>query len=337
MRIAVLSTVYKATPPVGYGGIERVVHTFTEALIRAGHDVTLFGAAGSRCSGHTVELTAYDSSVAPSGINSRHDVISEETLYDAVCAEHAREAFDIIHDWSFENLFVKRHPERAPFVISTCIPPAPSYSRPNLVACSAAHASQVGGTTRFVHYGLNLADWQHGVRKTKELVHISKIARYKAQHEAIRAARRARRPLAVVGNIESKVYYWTRVKPALVRAGSSVRYLGETRDTNAILRSAAALVQTPRWFDAFPLIVLESLASGTPVIAYATGGLPEQIVDGLTGFLCRDEDELTTRMGDIDGIRPANCRAYAEEHFAVERMVSDYEALYAAARDGERW
>jgi hypothetical protein len=64
LRIAVLSTVYKATPPVGYGGIERVVHTFVEGLIRAGHEVTLFGAAGSRCSGRTVELTGYDPTTA---------------------------------------------------------------------------------------------------------------------------------------------------------------------------------------------------------------------------------------------------------------------------------
>ena len=337
MRIAVLSTVYKATPPVGYGGIERVVHTFTEALIRAGHDVTLFGAAGSRCSGRTIELKAYDPTSAPSGINSKRDVISEEALYDAVSADHARASFDMIHDWSFENLFVTRHPERAPFVISTCIPPAPGYRRPNLVACSAAHAAQVGGTTRFVHYGLHLADWQHGATKTTELAHISKIARYKAQHEAINAARRAGQPLVVAGNIENKFYYWTQVRPALLRAGKSVRYIGETRDTNAILRAAAALVQTPRWFDAFPLIVLESLASGTPVIAYATGGLPEQIIDGLTGFLCRDENELAQRMTEIYRIRPADCRAYAEEHFSVERMVTDYEALYGEVRDGQHW
>ena len=337
MRVAVLSTVYKATPPVGYGGIERIVHVFTEALIRAGHDVTLFGASGSRCSGRTIELTAYDPATAPSGINSKRDVISEETLYQAVRAEHARTPFDMIHDWSFENLFVTRHPEAAPFVISTCIPPAPGYRRPNLAACSAAHAAQVGGSTRFVHYGLRLADWQHGGPKTKELAHISKIARYKAQHEAIRAARRAGRALVVAGNIENKLYYWTRVRPAMFRAGKSVRYIGETRDTGAILRASAALIQTPRWFDAFPLIALESLASGTPVIAYATGGLPEQIVDGVTGFLCRDEDEMAGRMAEIDSIRPADCRDYAEEHFSVERMVRDYEALYSAARDGEYW
>jgi len=337
MRIAVLSTVYKATPPIGYGGIERVVHTFTEGLIKAGHDVTLFGAAGSHCSGRTIELRNYDPANAPSGITSKRDIISEETLYEAVAAEHAREKFDLIHDWSFSNLFVTRHPERAPFVISTCIPPAPGYTRPNLVACSAAHARQIGGATRFVHYGLNLADWPHGVAKTNDLVHISKIARYKAQHEAINAARRAGRPIIVAGNIESKFYYWTRVRPALLRAGRRACYIGEVRDTGAVLRPAAALVQTPRWFDAFPLIVLESLASGTPVIAYATGGLPEQIVDGLTGYLCRDESELSARMGDIDRLRPADCRAYAEEHFAVANMVQNYEALYAEARDGKSW
>jgi glycosyltransferase involved in cell wall biosynthesis len=205
------------------------------------------------------------------------------------------------------------------------------------VACSGAHAEQIGGTTRFVHYGLNLADWPHGAAKTQTLVHISKIARYKAQHEAIRAARRAGRPITIAGNIENQFYYWTRVRPALLLSERRARYIGEVRDTGAVLRTAAALVQTPRWFDAFPLIVLESLASGTPVIAYATGGLPEQIIDGVTGYLCRDEAELSARMADIGTIRPANCRNYAEEHFSVQRMVEKYATLYTAARDGERW
>ncbi len=339
MRIAVLSTVYKATPPVGYGGIERVVHTLIEQLVRDGHDVTLFAVSGSHCSGHTIALDAYDPAAAPSGITSRRDVISEEPLYQAVADHLASNPVDVIHDWSFENLFVRRHPERFPFVISTCIPPASDYSdyaRSQLVACSAAHARQIGGTTRHVHYGLRLEDWEYSGEKTRELVHIAKIARYKGQHEAILAAWRAGRELAIAGNVEGRRYYNAVVRPLLM-VSRSVRYLGELRNTNAVLKHAAALVQTPKWFDAFPVIVLEAFASGTPVIAYDSGGLGEQVVDGVNGFLCRGWHELAEKMAMIDQIRPADCRAYAEEHFSVGRMAREYVELYQRAMDGERW
>ncbi|MBV8652887.1 MAG: glycosyltransferase, partial [Alphaproteobacteria bacterium] len=140
MRIAMVSTVYKQTPPRGYGGIERVVHTLTEALIREGHDVTLFATPGSHCSGKTIEITAYDPQSAPSGVRSQADIISEEPLYAAMTEHVSRDRFDVVHDFSFQNLFVSRHPERVPFIISTCIPLPPDTRRPNLVACSAAHA-----------------------------------------------------------------------------------------------------------------------------------------------------------------------------------------------------
>lgn len=336
MRIAVLSTVYKATPPVGYGGIERVVHTLLEQLVREGHDVTLFGTAGSHCSGRTIALAEYDPKRAPSGITSQADVISEEPLYNAVARYLASNPVDVIHDWSFENLFVRRHPEQVPFVISTCIPPAPGYQRPQLVACSAAHARQIGGNTRFVHYGLRLDEWKYSYEKTREAVHIAKIARYKGQHESILAAVRAGRPLAIAGNVEGKRYYGFCVRPLLTLA-PRVRYIGELRNTNQALLHAACLVQTPRWFDAFPLVVLEALASATPVVAYDTGGLGEQIINGVNGFLCTGIADLASRLSEIENIRPQNCRAYAEEHFTVSRMAREYLSLYQQVRDGETW
>ncbi len=114
-------------------------------------------------------------------------------------------------------------------------------------------------------------------------------------------------------------------------------YLGETRSTRDVLLPAVALVQTPRWFDAFPLIVLEALACGTPVIAYGAGGVREQIEHGVNGFVCTGVQELAQMMRRVDEIDPRACRDYAEEHFSVRRMADDYCALYARVMDGETW
>lgn len=336
MRILMISTALKATPPRGYGGIERVVSILTEELVRQGHDVTLVATPGSRCSGRTVEVAGYDPGRAPSTVRRRGGWMDEEPLYAAARELIRSGRFDVVHDWSFQNHVPLRHGDEVPAVVSLCFPPPPAYRRPNLVACSRAHAELCGPSTRFVHYGLPLADWTFSPKKDGHLVHIAKIARYKAQHLAVRAARRAGRELHLVGNVEDRWYFHTRVKPALWRTPSA-RYVGEARGTASHLAPAAALVQTPRWFDAFPVVVLEALASGTPVIAFPSGGIPEQVVPGATGFLCETVDELAEAMERVDELDPADCRASAEERFSASRMAADYVELYQRVRDGERW
>jgi glycosyltransferase involved in cell wall biosynthesis len=336
MRIAMISTVYKSTPPRGYGGIERVVHTLTEELVRAGHEVTLFATPGSSCSGTTVEISGYDPKRAPSGVRSKRDVISEEPLYGAMVEHITPDRFDLVHDFSFQNFFVLRHPERVPFVISTCIPLPLGTRRPNLVACSAAHARSIAPSTRFVRYGLDLAAWPYSLEKQRHTVHIAKIAPYKGQHEAAFAAALARRELHVVGNIEHQLYHRAVLRP-LIALLPGISYKGEAAATSPVLLPAAALVQTPKWFDAFPLIVLEALASGTPVISYREGGVVEQIEHGVNGFLCDGPFRLAEMIGRVDEIKPATCRAYAEEHFSVARMAREYAALYENVRDGATW
>lgn len=336
MRIAVISIVYHSTPPRGYGGIERVVHAFVEQLIREGHDVTLFGAAGSYCSGETVAIEAYDPSVAPSGHRRKSDIISEEALYEAMRRHLESKRYDIIHDWSFQNLYVMRHPEKMPYIISTCIPPTPGYQRPNLVACSKAHAVLCGPGTRYVHYGLNLSDWDYSFIKQNHFIHIAKIARYKAQHLAILAARRTGADLCLAGNIEDPFYFYSTIKPLLLLS-SHITYIGEIQGTNHHLKEALALIQTPQWFDAFPLVILEAMASATPVIAFDQGGVAEQIENGVNGFLCEDKRDLCDAMQRIREIKPQDCHDYAQEHFSVQRMVRNYVELYKRTLDGERW
>ncbi len=336
MRIAIVSTVFKATPPTGYGGIERVVYILAEELCRQGHEVTLFATPGSYCSGTTVAIPGYDSSKAPSGIRKESERISEEPLYEVMKEYLELHHVDVIHDWSFENIFLRRHPEKFPYVISTCIPPPPSYSRSNLVACSSAHAQLCGGKTKYIHYGLNLAKYAYNYSKKEHFIHISKIAWIKGQHLAIKAFRKAGKPLVVAGNVEDKLYYYSVIKP-LLWISPNVSFIGEINGTNGYLCEAAALVQTPRWFDAFPLVILEACAAGTPVVALSEGGIPEQIVDGVNGFLCNSAEEIVSAVERIHEISPRDCRGYAEEHFSVARMASEYVDLYRRVMDGEVW
>jgi len=336
MRIAVVSTVYKATPPVGYGGIERIVYALVEQLVRDGHDVTLFAVPGSHCSGKTVEVEGHDYLRAPSCIINKSDMISEEPLYVTMKEYLSDNPVDVIHDWSFQNLFVLRHPEVFPFIISTCFPPLSDYKRPNLVACSNAHAVLCGGSTKYIHYGLNLNEYKFSYSKKDYFIHIAKIAKHKGQHLAVMAFRKTRERLEIAGNIENALYYRLIIKP-LLWISPNVSYLGEIQGTNDSLCGARALIQTPRWFDAFPLVILEAFASGTPVISFPEGGIPEQIINGLNGYLCKDTDEIISAVNNISQIKPQDCRSYAEEYFSVSRMSKEYTVLYNRVIDGESW
>ena len=335
MRIAVVSIMFKTTPPSGYGGIERVVYCLIEALIKDGHEVILFATPGSYCSGRTIEVHGYDPAKAPSG-GKKADTVSEEPLYKAMCAYLHEHPVDIIHDWSFANLYLKRHPDNFPFLISTCIPPSPRYRRPNLVACSKAHAALHTKSTRYVYYGLDLDKWSFQYRKKDYFIHISKIAHYKAQHIALLAARRIGARLQIAGNIEGARYYNLFLRPMLWFS-PRISYIGEIQGTNRHLMEAKALIQTPKWFDAFPLVVLESFASGTPVIGLGAGGVPEQIKHGVNGFLCHNISEIADAMANINKIDPCTCREYAETHFSAKRMAHDYIALYQQIIGGETW
>lgn len=336
LRIAVVSSVYKRTPPVGYGGIERVVHSLTEELVAQGHEVTLFATKGSFCSGFTVELDGYEPDKAPSGVRAAEAFLSEEVLYEEMVRRITPAKFDVVHDFSFGNLFVTRHPERVPFIISSCTPPAPSAAPPNVVASCERHAQLFGPRARYVRYGLDLSKWPTCFDKQHHLVHIAKIAPYKGQHEAVIAATLAGRELRIVGNVEHQLYDKLVLKP-LIFLSPQASYSGETDSTSRELLPAAALVQTPKWFDAFPLVVLEAMASGTPVIAYREGGVREQIEHGVNGLLCDNPLQMVEMMKRVDEIDPRACREYAERHFSVARMAEEYCRLYAVVIDGKTW
>lgn len=336
MKVAVVSIPYKTTPPVGYGGIERVVYEFVEELVRRGHEVVLFATPGSYCSGTTIEVAGYEASTAPSGLAKGQKGVSEEPLYRAMKEYLSENPVDIIHDWSFENLFVLRHPDSFPFIISICIPPFPGHKRPNLVAASKAHSLLFNPPVPYVHYGLNLGNYPFCATKNQPMIHIAKIATYKGQHLAIMAAMLARKELLLAGNVEDRRYFKAVVYP-LVKLISKVNYIGEILGTIEHVQYAEALIQTPRWFDVFPLVILESLACGTPVIALNKGGIPEQIEHGVNGFLCDGVRDLARSMARVHEIKPEHCREIAERKFSVKRMVDDYLDLYSKVINGANW
>jgi glycosyltransferase involved in cell wall biosynthesis len=97
-----------------------------------------------------------------------------------------------------------------------------------------------------------------------------------------------------------------------------------------LLQDAKVTLFPIEWEEPFGLVMIESMACGTPVIATRWGAVPEVIDDGRTGFIVDHYRGMAEAVERIDEIDPIDCRRYVEERFAPERMVADYLRAYRA-------
>jgi glycosyltransferase involved in cell wall biosynthesis len=160
----------------------------------------------------------------------------------------------------------------------------------------------------------------------------------KGPDRAIRVARAAGVPLVLAAKIwepgEQRFFHET-VEPML---GDDAVYIGETggRQKFELLGGAVALLNPIRWPEPFGLVMIEALATGTPVLSFADGSAPEIVEHGVTGLLCDDEDDMIDALRHARDFDRAACRLSAVGRFCAERMVADHRRLYRAMADGRR-
>ena len=148
-----------------------------------------------------------------------------------------------------------------------------------------------------------------------------------AQFEALDFAGGGLRQVAAKLDPADLTYYQEVIKPLL--ADGSIEYVGELtdREKNTFLGDAVALL-CPFWPESFGLVLIESLACGTPVLVYNHGSFPEIIEHGQTGFLCAHVDDMVKGIERLSGIDRAKCRQSFEERFTAGRMTHEYIRVY---------
>ena len=159
----------------------------------------------------------------------------------------------------------------------------------------------------------------------------------KGAHRAARIARDAGICLMLAGKKREPAehaYFAEHVEPLL---GGNVVYLGEVgpQQKLALLGNATALLNPIQWPEPFGLVMIEAMACGTPVLAAPCGAAPEIVRDGVTGYICHDEDEMAVRLDDVADLDRRDCRASVEQYFSTDRMVSDYALLVRTCRRRE--
>jgi glycosyltransferase involved in cell wall biosynthesis len=201
-----------------------------------------------------------------------------------------------------------------------------------LIAISHHQASTAVGieVAAVIHHGIDLARYPLGTGAGGHAVFLGRMAASKGVDVAARAARAAGVRLLIAAKMrepQERAYFDTQVRPLL---GDDVEYVGEVGhdDKLRLLTGATALVNPIRWPEPFGMVMIEALACGTPVLAFAAGAAPEIVDHGRTGYLCTDEADLANKLELAPNLSRAACRQAVAERFSATRMVADHVRLY---------
>ena len=335
MRIGLVAPPWIPVPPTAYGGTESVVDNLARGLRARGHDVVLFTVEESSCP--VARRALFARAVEPLGQSlpeAAHVLAAYEALGDV----------DVVHDHTVLGpLLAAASGMRTPPVVATNHGVFDEVSRrvyravartASVVAISHDHAHRAGDVpvAAVIHHGIDLQRHRVGPGGD-DLVFVGRMSPDKGVADAVRIAQRSGRRLRIVSRMrdgDERDYFEAVVRPLLGRgcAGSTeVEELGLAERVDLVGRSAA-LLNPIRWPEPFGLVMAESLAAGTPVLARPQGAAPEIVLPGRTGWFFDDVGCGTAAVAAVSRLDRRDCRADAEERFSLERMAREHEELY---------
>ena len=330
MKIAMLSPLSWRTPPRHYGPWENVVSLLTEQLVSMGIEVTLFATGDSLTTGELAWVCERPYSEDPS-----IDAKVWECLHIAELFRRADE-FDLIHnqydflplsysDFTDTPIVTTIHGFSSPAIL-------PVYKEYNdstyYVAISESDKCAELDYISTIHHGIDLEQFVFQQEQGDYLLFFGRIHPDKGVHDAIEVARKTGQRLIIAGIIQDEAYFKEQVEPHI--DGSRIKYIGSVgpEKRQAVLGGALAMLHLIYFDEPFGLSVVESMACGTPVIAYSRGSMPEIIRDGSTGFLVNDVESAVQAIGKIDSLNRRSCREEVEKRFTSRRMAHEYIKVY---------
>ena len=336
MRIAQISPLFEAVPPKLYGGTERVVYSLTEELVAMGHDVTLFASGDSITSATLAPMREQALRLDPSvkdWVALYHRMI--ELIY------RRKDAFDVLHfhiDYFPLSLFSRQN---VPFLttlhgrldLPEFIEVYNTFRDAPFVSISDNQRGPVPNLNwvRTVLHGMPADLLTPQPVKQEYAAFLGRVSPEKGLDKAIRIAARAGMKLKIAAKVDNadKEYYDSEIKP-LIQGNPNVEFIGEINDQQkpAFLSGAHAVIFAIDWPEPFGLVMIESMACGTPVIAYRAGSVPEVIDDGVSGFIVTDEDAAVAALKRVDQLDRATVRATFDRRWTSRRMAEDYVEVY---------
>lgn len=333
MRIAIVASPFISVPPKKYGGTELFIAQLAEGLTRLGVDVVVYANGESTVEAELRWLYEKDDWPIDGELYSNLKDLNHTSWAVSDCQGEA----DVIHLNNASGLVFSR--QRGPRWVYTVHHPHTlslsafyaGFPRVEFVSISNFQkAKESLKRIRTIHHGIRLDLYDLQTKKLRYLSFLGRIAPVKGIHNAIEIAKRSGIPLKIAGEVQPmyREYFDACVKPHL--DGKFIEYLGEADLAlkNELLGNSMAMLFPIEWDEPFGLVMVEAMAAGTPVIAFAGGSVAEVVRDGISGFVCSSVEDAVARVRQVDAIKPAAIRAYAQQYFSVERMVQDYLALY---------
>lgn len=339
LRIAQVAPLWYAVPPTtAYGGAELMIHLLTEELVRRGHDVTLFSTKDSRTGG-------------------RLEAIVDESIFDAMLSGHIwcyeqyataavtdalrrADEFDVIHVHLGTAWVPMGRLARAPtlFTLHSVLYRDDGwvlerYADQPVVGVSR---SQVGAVAErrslpVVYNGIDFDSFAPTFERGRYLAFLGRMSRFKNPVGAIHVARAVDMPIVLAGRAQhgdDEVYFRDEVAPLI--DGERVTWIGAVDHERkvALLRDAAALVFPNTGAEPFGLVMVEAMATGTPVIAVRIGSVPEVVDEGVTGYHAESAEGLVALVPRALGLDRRTVRRRAEARFGHRRMADAYLDVY---------
>lgn len=334
MKIAQVAPLREKVPPLNYGGIELVVSRLTDELVRRGHEVTLFASGDS-------ETLAKLEAVYPRALRLDPEV-SDYELYEMLELSQVYQRFsefDIIHS----HIGVMALPMASLVSTPTVHTLHGSFTKDTskafgfhqkqpYVSISDAQRQISLNYVGTVYNGIKTENYSFFDKSEDPpyLAFLGRLSPEKGPHNAIAIAKKSGWKLKMAGKIDEvdTEFFATEIAPHV--DGDQIQYLGEVSHAQkAELMGKAAVTLFPiTWREPFGLVMIESMATGTPVIAMNMGSVPEVISHGVTGFVCENIDEMADTIPKALELNRQACRQHVENKFTVTQMVDGYETVY---------
>jgi len=336
MRIAQIAPLWERVPPPAYGGIELVVGLLTDELVRRGHEVTLFASGDSISLAKLVSVhpraLRLDPNVKEYGI---YEMLQMGSVYEQA------EEFDIIHSHMgcaalpYANLVKTPTVHTLHGIFTRDNEKMFQYAKnqPYISISDAQRETRLGlNYVATAYNGIDVSSYEFYAKPNDPpyLAFLGRISPEKGTHLAIAIAKQAGWHLKIAGKVDvvDVEYYEREIKPFI--DGKQIEYLGEADHVqkNALMGGAVATLFPITWREPFGLVMVESMAAGTPVIAMKLGSTVEIIDHGQTGFLCENTGEFVTAIDKVTDLDRYACRRYVENHFSLQKMTDSYEEVY---------
>lgn len=336
MRIAQIAPLWERVPPFRYGGIELIVSLLTDELVRRGHEVTLFASGDS---------------ITKADLKSVHDqalrldpTVKEHSIYEQMMLSGLYQQatdFDIIHSHVGHTALPYSVFAKTPTIHTTHGIFTPDNEKlfrqfadqPFTSISEAQREPRLG--LNYIHTVYNGIDpdaygFQATPTQPPYLAFVGRLSPEKGPEGAIKIAQATGLPLKMAGKIDvvDREYFDETLNPLI--DGEQIQYLGEVSHEEKVqlLKNAAVTLFPITWREPFGLVMIESMATGTPVIGMALGSVPEVIAHGKTGFICHSLEEMSQAIPEAMKLDRQTCRDYILSRFSVQTMVNEYEQAY---------